>query len=87
MEPQRFNADTLLEAFAKVTFISGKFIEFPKHKEGPTFYWDDDVPFGTLLDNCLVMTKTTRDVPISRASWTFSDRQVKFVRFPKEASP
>jgi CRISPR system Cascade subunit CasD len=88
MEPQVLTADTLVKAFESSRFKSFDFIDFFKDRYDSVLYWEGDVPLGNAFEraNVPIMTKEWRDTPVSRTSWTFTTRLIKYAVWPKEVS-
>lgn len=89
LEPQTVQCNTLSEAFltAETRFKQFDSIKPLQDRKESVVYWEEGISIGNPLAGMPIMTRTQNDLPVSRTSWTFSSRLVKYAAWPKEALP
>ncbi|MBI4680181.1 MAG: type I-E CRISPR-associated protein Cas5/CasD [Nitrospirae bacterium] len=89
LEPQISSSESLSEAFisAEKCFKQFDWMKILQSRKAPVVYWEEGIPLGKPLSDMTIMTRMYNDVPVSRTSWTFTSRPVKYAAWPKEALP
>ncbi len=89
LEPQTVLCNTLSEAVltAETRFRQFDCIKPLQGRKESVVYWEEGISLGSPLASMPIMTRTHNDLPVSRTSWTFSSRLIKYAAWPKEALP